>query len=63
MLLGGVLVTLGVLVKGGQVRGGVAAPKSVAVHRREVYERIRRHQRAEPVRRTAEVEGPAIDRL
>jgi carbon storage regulator len=28
-------------VKGGQVRIGINAPKSVAVHRREVYERIK----------------------
>ena len=28
-------------VKGGQVRIGISAPKSVAVHRQEVYERIK----------------------
>jgi carbon storage regulator len=35
-------VTVTVLaVKGTQVRVGINAPKSVAVHREEVYERIR----------------------
>jgi carbon storage regulator len=38
-------VTVTVLgVKGNQVRIGVNAPKSVAVHREEVFERIRREQ-------------------
>lgn len=39
-------VTITVLgVKGNQVRVGINAPKSVAVHREEVYERIKREQR------------------
>jgi carbon storage regulator len=38
-------VTITVLgVKGNQVRVGINAPKSVAVHREEVYERIKREQ-------------------
>lgn len=36
------LVTVTVLgVKGGQVRLGVNAPKSVSVHREEIFERIK----------------------
>ena len=46
-------VTITVLgVKGNQVRVGINAPKHVAVHREEIYERIKREQRGEPA------EGP-----
>ena len=34
-------------VKGNQVRVGINAPKSVAVHRKEIYERIKREQAGE----------------
>ena len=41
-------VTITVLgVKGNQVRVGFNAPKSVAVHREEIYERIKREQQVE----------------
>ena len=42
-------VTVTVLgVKGNQVRVGVAAPKSVAVHREEIFERIKAEQQPAP---------------
>jgi carbon storage regulator len=41
-------VTITVLgVKGNQVRVGINAPKNVAVHREEIYERIKREQQGD----------------
>jgi carbon storage regulator len=57
VMIGGQEVTVTVLgVKGNQIRLGINAPKSVAVHREEIYERIQREAAAESA--LSEQDGP-----
>jgi len=54
-------VTVTVLsVKGNQVRLGVNAPKRVAVHREEIYERIRREELGESDDKSKGVAGNGV---
>ena len=53
-------VTITVLgVKGNQVRVGINAPKSVAVHREEIYERIKREQQGDDEKKRPAEFSPA----
>lgn len=55
-------VTITVLgVKGNQVRVGINAPKSIAVHREEIYERIKREQQEDSHARDPNGPPPSTD--
>jgi len=55
-------VTVTILgVKGNQVRVGVNAPKSVSVHREEIYERIKNERESGTQSRTADSELAAAN--
>jgi len=54
LMIGGDVTVTVLGVKGCQVRMGVNAPKDVAVHREEIYDRLRQNEAQERSHRTPE---------
>ena len=48
LVIGDDVVVTVLAVKGNQVRLGIKAPRSVSVHREEIFERIKREQEETP---------------
>lgn len=61
VMIGGDVTVTVLGVKGNQVRIGVNAPRDVAVHREEIFERIKREQQ-EGAERSAKGDGEGTPR-
>ncbi len=48
LMIGDDVVITILAIKGGQVKIGIDAPKDVAVHREEIYDRIKREHAVQP---------------
>ena len=57
LVIGENIVVIVVDVRGGTVRLGINAPKSVSIHRQEVYEKIKQSRQDEDAPREDAVSG------